>query len=82
MRNSPPAGLGDYIHDIGQFPVSAENIRKFMYVYDEREDAFQNHQIADYEINGEKHTIDVPPLVASAIVTEFMKNHPVMFHQM
>ena len=81
-RNDPPAGLDDYIHDIGQFPVSAENVRKFMYVYDHSEDAFQNHQIADYEINGEKHTIDVPPLVASAIVTEFMKEHPVMLHQM
>ena len=81
-RNDPPAGLDDYIHDIGQFPVSAENVRKFMYVYNHSEDAFQNHQIADYEINGEKHTIDVPPLVASAIVTEFMKEHPVMLHQM
>jgi len=53
-----------------------------MYVYNHSEDAFQNHQIADYEINGEKHTIDVPPSVASAIVTEFMKNYPVMMHQM
>ena len=76
MRNDPPAGLDDYIHDIGQFPVKAENVRKFKYVYGEDEDTFQNHQIEDYEIDGKKHTIDIPPLVASAIVTEFMLEHP------
>ena len=35
MRNDPPAGLDDYIHDIGQFLVSAANVKKFMYIYDE-----------------------------------------------
>lgn len=81
-RNTTPAGLDDYIHDIGQFPaVKAENVRKFMYVYGEDEDTFQNHQIEDYEIDGKKHTIDIPPSAASAIATEFMLEHPVMLHQ-
>ena len=81
-RNDPPAGLDEYIHDIGKFPVQLENVKKFKYVYDENESAFQGHQIADVELDGKKHTVDVPPSVASAIVTEFMMEHPIMMHQM
>ena len=81
-RNDPPAGLGEYIHDIGKFPVQLVNVKKFKYVYDENESAFQGHQIADVELDGKKHTVDVPPAAASAIVTEFMMEHPVMMHQM
>ena len=81
-RNAPPAGLDEYIHDIGKYPVQLENVKKFKYVYDENESAFQGHQIADVELDGKKHTVDVPPAVASAIVTEFMMEHPIMMHQM
>ena len=55
-RNDPPAGLDDYIHDIGKFPVQLENVKKFKYVYDENESAFQGHQIADVEISMVKST--------------------------
>ena len=53
-RNDPPASLEDHIHDIGKCPVQPENVKKFQYVYDENQSAFQGHQIADYELDG-KH---------------------------
>ena len=79
---APPAGMDDYIHDIGQFPVKTENLRKFAYHYNEDLDAFKGHEIIDHEIDGVKHTIPVPPTVASKIALSFMQEHPVMLHQM
>ena len=79
---APPSGMDDYIHDIGQFPVQTENLRKFAYHYNEDLDAFKGHEIIDHEINGVKHNIPVPPTVASKIALTFMLEHPVMLHQM
>ena len=79
-----PDNLNEPIYNLGEFPVTEANIRRFAYIYDGSRSEYQGHTIHDYNPgDGKKIDVTIPPTMISMMFAHIMATeHPILFHMM
>ena len=83
--SAKPDNLNEPIYNLGEFPVTEANIKRFAYIYNGSRSEYQGHTIHDYKPDGGdgKFDVTIPPNMISMMFAHIMATeHPVLFHMM
>ena len=82
--SAKPDNLNEPIYNLGEFPVTEANIKRFAYIYNGSRSEYQGHTIHDYNPgDGNKIDVTIPPEMISKMFAEIMATeHPILFHMM